>query len=398
MRFVHPDHRAWARAGRHLLLAALFLLAPRSSFAAVHVVSNTGDDGSAGQLRTIVAAAVDGDVVIVPAGTIVLAMGSIGLTADLTLIGAGRDLTVLDGGGTSHVLSVAAGAEVVVSGVTIRNGVRTTGTGGGIENLGTLTLVDASVEDCRAEAGGGISNRAGAVLTLQTVTVRRNSTASITSLGGGLLNDGTMTITESTVSANATGGPTSSSNGGGIANAGTLTIANTTISGNTAFGAGGGGIHHTPFAGPLVLSNVTITDNRSSDYGGGLSLHGGHVTVVNSIVAGNRGSATKRQPDCTSGPTSFDAFSYSLLGDSNGCTLPAGAVGNVLDTNPRIAALADNGGPTETHALQPGSPAVDAGSDASCPLTDQRGTARPIDGNRDGVATCDIGAYERERR
>jgi hypothetical protein len=380
------------------MLAALLLLASRPGTAAVHVVSSTGDDGSAGQLRTIVATAVAGDVVIVPAGTIVLALGEIGLTTDLTIVGAGRDLTVLDGGGSSRVLNVAAGAEVVLSGMTIRNGVRATGTGGGIDNLGTLTLVDANVEDCRSEAGGGISNGAGGVLTLQTVTIRRNSTAGLTALGGGILNFGTMTIHESTVSGNTTGGTSSSTNGGGIANAGTLTIVNTTISGNTAVGAGGGGIHHTPFAGPLTLSNVTIADNRSSDYGGGLSLHGNHVTAVNTIIAGNQAGGTRRQPDCTAGPSSFDAFNYNLLGDSNGCTLPPGAVGNILDTNARIAGLANNGGPTQTHALQPGSPAVDAGSDASCPAVDQRGTARPIDGNRDGVATCDIGAYERERR
>jgi hypothetical protein len=72
--------------------------------------------------------------------------------------------------------------------------------------------------------------------------------------------------------------------------------------------------------------------------------------------------------------------------------------GNILGERPRIAALDDNGGPTWTHALQPRSVAVDAGSVAHCAVVDQRGVRRPADGDRDGIATCDIGAFELVRR
>ena len=226
-------------------------------------------------------------------------------------------------------------------------------------------------------------------MSLQSVTVRGNSTrANTTPLGGGILNGGTMTILDSTISSNSTTtvAPTASAIGGGVLNSGSLTVRNSTISGNTAGGNVGGGIHHTPYALNLALTHVTVTDNSSGGDGGGLSLQGGAVTVVNSIIAGNRVPRGMGGPDCSAGPAALLTFDYNLVGNTRYCAPPAGAVGNVLDRPARLQALGHNGGPTETHALLPSSPAIHVGSNASCVPTDQRGQPRPVDANRDGVA------------
>src|SRR6266511_1334674 len=84
--------------------------------------------------------------------------------------------------------------------------------------------------------------------------------------------------------------------------------------------------------------------------------------------------------------------SGNRLDSGNTCGLVF--VGDLVNTDPLLGPVQNNGGPTDTHALAVGGPAVDAGGNAGCPATDQRGAARPFDGNGDGTATCDIGAFE----
>ena len=83
-----------------------------------------------------------------------------------------------------------------------------------------------------------------------------------------------------------------------------------------------------------------------------------------------------------------------LVSDPSGCVISGTTAGNQLGTDPRLGPLADNGGPTLTHALLPGSPAIDAVTAGNCPAADQRGVSRPQDGTGDGVRACDIGAFE----
>ena len=324
--------------------------------------------------------------------------------------------------------------------------------GGGIFNSrGTLTITDSTISDNTASShGGGIfNNRSGAIAELTNVTISGNNAnigggihnqnfATLTlnnstvsgntaigfGVGGGILNQSTLTLTNSTISGNTSNGDgaginnqqsgtaalidstvsdnrASQSGGGGIVSYGTLTLTNSTVNGNAASRDGGGIWSITN--GTVTLINSTVSDNRASNSGGGgIVNHGGTVTLTNSTVSGNTARngggidnllgtadlvntiiASNIGDDCSGVVISFG---HNLDSDDT-CGLSIGS-GDLPNTDPLLGSLADNGGPTRTHALLPESPAIDAGDDASCPATDQRGVARPQG------AHCDIGAYE----
>jgi hypothetical protein len=220
------------------------------------------------------------------------------------------------------------------------------GGGGGIANSGTLTLLHSSILRNTASAGGG-----------------------------GIANYGTLTLFNSSVFSNT-------GNTGGIFNdpVGVLTLTNTTISGNLGNGLANGGI--------MTLNNVTLTNNTSSSGGGGIALFGGVTNIKNTILAGNHGPASS--PDCSGSLTSQG---YNLIQSTTGCRVTP--TDNLIGLDPNLSPLQDNGGPSLTHALLPGSPAIDAGNPAlpgsgghACAATDQRGVTRPQN------ERCDIGAYE----
>jgi hypothetical protein len=165
-----------------------------------------------------------------------------------------------------------------------------------------------------------------------------------------------------------------------------VTIINSTISGNSA--RHGAGVQN---AGDMTVRNSTVTANMAviSFIGSGPAGVSGPVTAQNTIIAGNSNSA--------SGPVDVSGHLYNSLGnnligvkgDSSGWL-----ESDLLNVNARLGPLADNGGPTMTHALLPDSPAIDAGNNTGAPPTDQRGNRRPRDGNGDGIAIVDIGAFE----
>ncbi len=162
---------------------------------------------------------------------------------------------------------------------------------------------------------------------------------------------------------------------GGIGNSGTLTMNNSTVSGN---------------------GNVANTSPASG--GGGLASPAGTVTMQNTILARNSFGATAA--DCTG---TIASQGYNLIQTTTACSITGTTTGNVLGVDPLLGPLWNNGGSTFTQVLLPGSPAIDAGNpaapgngDTACAATDQRGVARPKDGNGDGSTRCDMGAYERE--
>lgn len=213
-------------------------------------------------------------------------------------------------------------------------------------------------------------------VTLTNSTVSGNSATE--GSGGGISNEGgTLTLTNSTIAGN-----TAVRNGGGIFGRATLT--NSTISGNTAIRGGG-------IAGSATLTNTTVAGNSGTEEGGGISTSGS-LQLTNSLVALN---SAPRGPDVLKKSGGTVMAGFSLLGIGNGSGVSNGVNGNQVGRlraprNPKLGPLAANGGPTQNHALQPGSPAIDAASTPDCPTTDQRGVLRPQG------AACDIGSYERE--
>jgi len=180
--------------------------------------------------------------------------------------------------------------------------------------------------------------------------------------------------------------------GGGIYNTGTMTITNSTISGNGADGTGGGIVAS---FGTLTLNNVTIANNtadKNADSfgdGGGIRNNSSLAYMKNILVAGNVDTGGQA-PDCSGTMTSLG---HNLIQSTTGCTITL-TTGDITNAAPLLGSLQANGGPTLTHALLSGSPAIDAGDSATCATADQRGGVRPVDGNGDGNAICDIGAYE----
>jgi len=147
---------------------------------------------------------------------------------------------------------------------------------------------------------------------------------------------------------------------------GTATVSNSTISGNGGYGIGIGICSSPPY--------VFCTDST--------------LTVTNSIVADSTGRG-----DCVIYSGTVTDGGHNLIDDAaNSCGLTNGVKGNIVGVDPMLdpAGLKDNGGPTQTIALLPNSPAIEAGDNASCPATDQRGYARPGSGH----TQCSIGAYE----
>jgi hypothetical protein len=253
--------------------------------------------------------------------------------------------------------------------------------GAGISEFGTMTMTGGSIVG-NAGAGISVTNSLGGS-TLINVNIVNNTVTN----GSGVAVGGALTLINCLVSNNSVLG-----NSGGVINVegGILNVIDTTISGNT----GGAGIRQAN-NGVTNLVNVTITNNRlDSAPGAGIDNSFGTLTLANTIVAGNfRGASASDINGVVAASSSFN-----LIGTGGSGGLTDGANHNHVGvTNPMLGPLASNGGPTQTHALLPGSPAIDAGSNAlakdqnSNPLiTDQRGTGF----SRIVNTSADIGAFE----
>jgi hypothetical protein len=249
--------------------------------------------------------------------------------------------------------------------------------GGGIGNglYGTLTVSASRILSNTAQAGGGLNNYGTQIVSSSFFT---GNLASV--VGGGLNNQGTLTITASALAGNS-----ASSNGGGIENAGTLAVTNSTFSANSAANFGGGiDSSNYPTQSTTILNSTFVT-NAAGFGGGSLYRNGGLVFLKNTIVA------FSTLQNCAANAGNFTTLGHNLDSGTS-CNFTAGS--DLVNTDPKLGPLQNNGGPTLTHALLRGSLAIDAADNNGCPATDQRGVARPLDGNGDGVTVCDIGAYE----
>src|SRR6266571_3894603 len=298
------------------------------------------------------------DTIILPSGIYTLTIagagnnsansGDLDIPEDLTIVGAGARTTIIDGNRLDRVFDVANPAMVSISGVTIRNGLAPgTSDGGGIATLnGALTLTDVAFIGNSAGRNGGAIYVSGSSAVLTDVAIIGNSAGDA---GGMFMGGGNLFLTNVTISGNS-----AAADGGG------LQVANVTA----------------------VLINATITGN-SAAAGGGIFRTIGTVVLRNSIVANNAAGGNCNTTVVSAG---------NNLDSGNTCGLTF--LGDLINTDPLLGPLQNNGGQTDTHALPAGSPAIDAGTNTGCPATDQRGVARPFDGNGDGTPVCDIGAYE----
>src|SRR5215208_1069816 len=271
----------------------------------------------------------------------------------LTLDGASANITVSGNDWRSdndgvRVFEVASGAELTLNKLTVSSH-GTEFKDRGIVNDGTLTVNNSTLDDNKGEFGGAIRN------------------------------EGTATVNNSTISDNV------SVDGAGIYNiSGTLEVNNSTISGNFAVLGTGGGIYNNN--GTLTVSNSTISGNSAGGDGGGI-YNGRTATLKNTIVANN--TARFDGGNCFGNVPITDG-GYNLEWPGHDC-------GIALSAEPKLGPLQDNGGPTKTHALLPGSPAIDKGNSFGA-TTDQRGEERPHDlvsiQNANGGDGSDIGALE----
>lgn len=426
-------------------------------------------------------------------GAITLATALPELTSAITLTGPGAALlSITRGSGLDtpefRILTIAAGADVSLSGVTLSGGrVRTTGAGllnagtlrldqvvvtantvrvplfeqgpggGGISNTGSLTIQRSQIQDNLVVADGSGPTGGGGILNTGELTIEESRIArnQAFSWGGGIRNSGTLRLVRSTLEANGAGAVQGAFNfgsdgsGGGISNSGTLTIVESTLGRNSArpgafigrWGASyGGGIDN---RGLVVIERSTLSDNHAGgrDGGGGTGLFNwgtaqivnstisalsespaffglinsvGQLVITGSTVAANVGDVFASSLLRISGPgpldqdrstiqnsillnsfaegrtlvadpVAFQSLGHNLFSDQP--TLPLDPTDRT-QVDPRLGPLADNGGPTWTLALLPGSPALNAGAFDPALATDQRGVARP-QGNRP-----DIGAFE----
>ena len=241
--------------------------------------------------------------------------------------------------------------------------------------------------------GGAVKNDDHANMTIIRCEFSENSAV----YGGTIHNmhDSVVTVAESTFRQNH-----ADVSGGAIRNiwGSTVTASDLTIANNWA-GLQGGGIYNEA---SLRLTNVTIVGNEvgSGGAGGGLRLATGAAVLRNTLIAENwKGSGVDATEDDVSGNVDSLQSSHNLIGDGAGTNLTNGVQGNQVGNaanpvNPLLTPLGNYGGPTQTMALLPGSPAIDAGDNAWATQTDQRGLLRITDGNGDGTAVVDIGAFE----
>lgn len=406
------------------------------------------DDGLCGLREAVIAAntnqAVYGcpagsstavDRIIVITGTYVLTetgvnenaaySGDLDIAGSLTLQGAGQNAVIIDGNATDRVFDISGNITVTITGLTIQNGygqdgggiyvggasrltvnnVRissnvATSSGGGIWNKGFLTIINSVIDANVANTGDGggvyqwkVDTEDPVIVISNTIITSNSATHNSQASGGGVYVDkGTIEFNNSSIVNNI-----SKDSGGGIHMQGDNTfvsLTNTTVGGN--FSDGVGGLHAEGNGASYVLNNVTIANNSSAtSMSGGIYIFSqSNAIVKNSIIAHNLRDGG--EADC--GGIAITSHGYNLIG-SNTCPF-ATQTGDLTNTNPRISTLT-SAFDTYIYVLESDSPAIDAGNPSppgsggdTCSERDQRGEVRPLDGDADSEAHCDIGAVE----
>jgi CSLREA domain-containing protein len=317
------------------------------------VVTNANNSGG-GRLRDAIAASNatnDLDDILFDSAffstprTITLTTGQLVIASPLNVIAPGANVLTVSGNNASRVFQMNSTANASLSGLTITAGNVGSDSGGGIFSLGRVSISHTAIIGNTADTGGGMAASDGAITTIERSTISGNTANTNIGTGGGIDHNGTLNVTDSTISGNRT--PNGDSHGGGMWTRGTVHIINSTIANNSTVGA-------------TSASGVFVFD--------------GNLTLRNSIVAGNSNNATS--PDVRG--AGIVSRGFNLIGNRGavGFTATGDQSGTgATPLNPLLAALANNGGTTQTHALLPGSPALDKG---------ERSVQTPINAACDG--------------
>jgi hypothetical protein len=369
--------------------------------------------GSECSLRRAVAVAKPGDVLQLAgtAGTpdvYQLTQGSqIVVSKSMTIQGNGVDATTVDGSGNAEAGKALSRILKVTAGTINVKGLRFTGGDDGN---------DENFESCspcltlNANGGGALFN-SGATVTLEDVDFDSNGVGSGQPLGGAISNTGTLEMK------NVLFENDNAAFGGGLfARSGSVTALDVTFEEDGLSAFDGGAIFVN--GGSVSLTNTTVVDSGwASAFGGGIDNKGGTLTLLNDTLSGNLrgsletdtgGNTTVQNTIIGSGFSDNVDFGCVAAGKENGANATTGkaittdlgnnidqdgacalsASGDKTEVDPKLASIAENGGPIPTQALLHGSAAIDAANDAACPATDARGTARPQGTH------CDVGAFE----
>lgn len=383
-------------------------------------------------IQAAVTAAQLGDTVFIGSGTY---KETVTIDKSLTLRGVGPKVAIVDGNGQGPVITVRPGVGAAISGLSVIGGraasgagiynggalnlsdcvvsgnatnSATEGWGGGVFNYGgVMNVTECTIADNRGRLGGAIINAFG-TLVLSNSRLTGNTAAKY---GGALHNGADASVRFDTVllADNKVDAAEPNGRGGGIFSAGFTYVSRSTFTGNYAPEFGGAVFQYQD---TIILANSTVSANTADVGGGAIYIAGGSMLVTNGTFVNNRGSfgaiwsndtVTLRNSLLGNNPGGscfgeITSIGYNL-DSGNSCSFRS--PGDLVNVNPRIGPLADNGGLTPTYAIGADSPAVDAGDPLGCTApddtllgTDQRGALRPVDGNGDGVKRCDIGAFE----
>lgn len=411
-----------ALSGRRLPLAAaitLVFVAPLSAIASARLFVTDCKDADSGSLRTVVGDASSGDLIDLTklsCSTITLGKGAIKVTQkSLYFLGGGQ---TIDGHDKDRVFVHTGPGILKFSSLTVAHGKFESPTqpnGGCIYSAGSVVLSNATVADCTLNSsgiayarGGGVFAAGGLTMTRSTISGNVASADTSSPIGGGAYIGGNLFASYSSIENNSAipgAGIDSRARGGGVRTHKSVYIRNSTIADNYAQIAGGayfgfappytgtiknstissnvaglsaGGIYSVL---PLIVQNTTIAFNRASVLIGGIGTNQ-TITLEDSIISGN--TIDDGEEDLGG------RFDYDVGGSNN--VIPVSdlnAPTDTIRTCPKLGPLAANGGPTKTHDLGAGSPAIDAGLFPLDATTDQRGSGFPR-----AFKQPDIGAIE----